>query len=86
MRSITNTTFSCKAGKGGWSREARIENPRSLAEVEATSDSVERSTEGWSLKMTCSRGGCIPCQQKEDPGATRRGLRKSPDSFLGAGR
>jgi hypothetical protein len=52
MRSITNTTFSWKAGRGGWRREARIENPRSLAEVEATSDSVERSTEGWSLKMT----------------------------------
>jgi len=45
MRSITNTNFSCKAGRGGWSREARIENPRSFAEVEAISDSVERSTE-----------------------------------------
>jgi hypothetical protein len=58
---------------GGWSREARIENPRSLAEVETISDSVERSTEGLVPKNDCSRGGCIPFQQKEDPGAACSG-------------
>jgi hypothetical protein len=30
--------------------EPWIENPRSLADAEAISDSVERSVEGWSLK------------------------------------
>jgi hypothetical protein len=30
--------------------EPWIENPRSLADAEAISDSVERSMEGWSLK------------------------------------
>jgi hypothetical protein len=51
MRSITNANFSCQAGRGGWGREARIENYRSLAEVEAISNNVERSPEDWSLKM-----------------------------------
>jgi hypothetical protein len=39
MRSITNAIFSCKVA-GGRSREARLENPRLLAEAEAVSDSV----------------------------------------------
>jgi hypothetical protein len=31
--------------------EPWIENPRSLADAEAISDSVERSTDAWPLKM-----------------------------------
>ena len=49
MRSITNANFRCKAARGGWSREARIENHCSLAEVEAISD-TERSTHELVLK------------------------------------
>ena len=53
MRSITNANFSCQAGRGGEGGvgKQRIENPRSLAKVEAISNNVERSPEDWSLKM-----------------------------------
>ena len=79
MRSITNANLSCHAGRGGWGREARIENPRSLAEVEAISNNVERSPEDWSLKMIAQEAVAFLFQQKEDPGAAYSGLRKSPE-------
>ena len=71
MRSITNANFSCQAGRGGWGREARIENPRSLAEVESISNNVERSPEDWSLKMIAQEAVAFLSQQKEDPEAAR---------------
>ena len=74
MRSITNANFSCQAGRGGWGREARIENPRSLAEVEAISNNVERSPEDWSLKMIAQEAVAVLSQQKEDTGAACSGL------------
>ena len=64
MRSITNANFSCQAGRGGWGREARIENPRSLAEVEAISNNVERSPEDWSLKMIAQEAVAVLASKK----------------------
>ena len=45
MRSITNAISVAKRGGEGGVGKARIENPRSLAEGEAISDSGERSAE-----------------------------------------
>ena len=64
MRSITNANFSCQAGRGGWGREARIENPRSLAEGEAISNNVERSPEDWSLKMIAQEAVAVLASKK----------------------
>jgi hypothetical protein len=64
MRSITNANFSCQAGRGGWGREARIENPRSLAEVEAISNNVECSPEDWSLKMIAQEAVAVLASKK----------------------
>ena len=86
MRSITNANFSCQAGRGGWSREARIENPRSLAEVEAISNNVERSPEDWSLKMIAQEAVAFLSSKKRTLELLAAGLRKSRNSFLGAGR
>jgi hypothetical protein len=50
--------------------EARLENPRSLAEAEPISDSfpsVQRKS--WSLKMAVQDAVAFLSQQKEDPGA-----------------
>lgn len=70
MRSITNANFSCQAGRGGWGREARIENPRSLAEAEPISDSVRAfNARAGPLKMTVQEAVAFLFQQKEDPGA-----------------
>jgi hypothetical protein len=86
MRSITNANFSCQAGRGGWGREARIENPRSLAEVEAISNNVERSPEDWSLKMIAQEAVAVLASKKmilELLAAVFASLR---NSFLGVGR
>jgi hypothetical protein len=86
MRSITNANFSCQAGRGGWGREARIENPRSLAEGEAISNNVERSPEDWSLKMIAQEAVAVLASKKmilELLAAVFASLR---NSFLGVGR
>ena len=50
--------------------EARLENPRSLAEAEPISDSVPSvQRKSWSLKMTVQEAVAFLFQQKEDPGA-----------------
>ena len=79
MRSITNANFSCQAGRGGWGREARIENPRSLAEVEAISNNVERSPEDWSLKMIAQEAVAFLASKKRTLELLAAGLRKSPE-------
>ena len=60
----TNPNFSCQARRGGRGREARIENPRSLAEVEAISNNVERSPEDWSLKMIAQEAVAVLASKK----------------------
>jgi flagellar biosynthesis chaperone FliJ len=79
MRSITNANFSCQAGRGGWGREARIENPRSLAEVEAISNNVERSPEDWSLKMIAQEAVAVLASKKRTLELLATDLRTSPE-------
>ena len=41
-----------------------MENPRSLAEVEAISNNVERSPEDWSLKMIAQEAVAVLASKK----------------------
>jgi hypothetical protein len=86
MRSITNANFSCQAGRGGWGREARIENPRSLAEVEAISNNVERSPEDWSLKMIAQEAVAVLASKKRTLELLAAVFTSLRNSFLGVGR
>jgi hypothetical protein len=86
MRSITNANFSCQAGRGGWGREARIEKPRSLAEVEAISNNVERSPEDWSLKMIAQEAVVVLASKKRTLELLAAVFASLRNSFLGVGR
>ena len=65
-----------KAGRrGGWSREVRIEKALVYLQRSNDSDSCRGFDGALVPKNDCLGGGCIPCQQKENPGAVSNGLR-----------
>jgi hypothetical protein len=65
---------------GGRGREVRLENPRSLAEAEAISDSVPSvQRKSWSLKMTVQEAVAFLSSKKRTLELLAAGLRKSPE-------